>query len=671
MPGIRLQTGDELHRFTEHRKDIQGLRAIAVISVVVYHTGLALPGGFVGVDIFFVISGYVISRLIAIEFDSESGFSMSRFVIRRVKRLLPILFVVVSVTNLLLLRFFSPFGEVQQAAMTAKWSSIFSANIGLFLDDTYIALVDNPFRHLWSLAVEEQFYAIFPVLFLLFLRAEHASIRKGDFARRMLGLVIFASFALCAAMSLSSMATMQKLSFFSMPTRMWQFLIGAVVMLIERSFRFGPSKALRFLSISSCIGLGWSIFALREWTSFPGLWAVVPTVATACLILSSVKGSFLSSVLSLRPLTMIGDISYGWYLWHWPIFVIIKRQFGTSIVPILIATVASLVLSWATFMIIEDPLKRVSLTGRQSLAIVLSTTIVLLGFSSVVIRLADASQARALNPSNSIGQVRVVNGLAPRDNLLTSRKVCNEADRTIQEIIHECSNSVATIRPSVLLLGDSHAGAVGDGLFAAGEELGVKVTGFFGFGCPIADGFGVTTREICDSSIRFSMNLAHQLKPDLVVIANSYVTYLTGEQPADELFPGLTIDQIDSGLNENIHALVSALQRRVEELSAIGAHVVILEEVPFAIMPNTRTEKEMWVHNQLREAVSREIRSRFDGAVGVSVVDASMELCGLSPTCAVDREGRLQYWHKTHLNKYGSLRLTSFWVDVLASDSTR
>ena len=665
MPGIPLGIRDDPARHTKYRSDIQGLRAVAVISVVAYHSGMSFPGGFVGVDMFFVISGYVISRLIANEVLSDVGFSMRRFMVRRIKRLLPILFVVVTATIVLLTRFFSSFGEVQQATGTARWASGFAANIGLFLDDTYIALVDNPFRHLWSLAVEEQFYLVFPVLFVLYLRADQRSIRSSDIARRLLIAVSIASFALCVALSMSTSVTLQKFSFFSTPTRMWQFLIGVSVTLLERSVHIAPSWRLRFLSIASLLGIGWSLFALREWTNFPGLWAVVPTIATAGLIMSSVSGSFLNSALSVRPLILVGDVSYGWYLWHWPIIVIVRRQFGSGAIPSLSAVLGSLALSSISYVLIENPLRRRILGMRIAVALALSTSVLLFTVSSIVARTADETQARALSPQVSAESVRVVNGLAPRDTLLTSRKACHETDRTVEEIVQECSNSIGGTKPSVLLIGDSHAGAVSDGLLAAGEEMELKVTGFFGFGCPIADGFNATTKGICESYVPYSMNLAQQLKPDVVVIAHTYVTYLTGEQPADVVYPTVTSGQIPADLSDKSVTLVRALRERVIELSKLKMKVIVLAEVPFAVMPDTRTEQEMWAHNRIREIVTGDITTRLENVDGVTIVDASHALCGVSPTCAVDRDGRLQYWHKTHLNRHGSLRLTAFWIDAL------
>jgi peptidoglycan/LPS O-acetylase OafA/YrhL len=665
MPGIALQRGDDRLSLTSFRNDIQGLRAIAVLAVVLYHAGLSVPGGFVGVDMFFVISGFVISRLIMNEYLSSVGFSIRRFFVRRIKRLLPILFVVVLTTTLLLTTYFSSFGEVQQASISAQWASGFAANIGLLLDDTYIGLVDNPFRHLWSLAVEEQFYLVFPFLFIAYLRADRSSISASGWARRTFALLTIFSLGLCVAFSLSTSDMLQKVSFFSMPTRMWQFFAGVGVMLVERHVRITRTWRTTMVSISSVVGVGWSLWTLREWSSFPGFWAIVPTIATAGLIMTSLEGTKLNAVLSWKPLTLIGDVSYGWYLWHWPVVVVVHRQFGNGLAPSLVAITGSLSLSFVTYFLLENPIRRRSIGGRTAVVIALTTSLSMLVLASVVKNSANETQARALDPEVGSRTVQVVNGLAPRDTLLTSRKACNEADRTADEIVQLCSNNVSEGRPSVLLLGDSHAGAISDGLFAAGEKVGVRVTGFFGYGCPIASGFGVSTKEICESSVRFSMALASELKPDMIIIANSYVTYLTGEQPADLVVGDSQDVAIPANLIENSVVLINALESKVRELLVGTSKVVILHEVPFAIMPGTKTVSEMWAHNKIQDLVSAEIESRFADGDGVAVVDVATTLCGSSPTCAIDNDGVLQYWHKTHLNRHGSLRLTLFWVEKL------
>ena len=193
----------------------------------------------------------------------------------------------------------------------------------------------------------------------------------------------------------------------------------------------------------------------------------------------------------------------------------------------------------------------------------------------------------------------------------------------------------------------------------------------FRSGCPIADGFGLEHDGICASLLDFRMTLVRQLKPDVVVIANSYVTYLTGDEPADLIMGNSEDVEIPSKLRSNSIALVGALQSRVNEILSWGSRVIILEEVPFAVMPGTDSKNEMWAHNRIRGMVNDELRQLFSGNGDVDLVDASTALCGSSPTCALNRDGQLQYWHKTHLNRLGSLRLTSFWAGVFKAAVVR
>ena len=646
------------------RADIQGLRGIAVLVVLLYHAELGSPGGFVGVDMFFVISGYVISSLIYREVNSSSGFSLRTFYLRRAKRLLPILVLVTVVTLVSLTTFFSSFGEVQQATKVGQRSAIFSANIGLFLEDSYIGLIDNPFRHLWSLGVEEQYYILFPVLFIAFIQATKKSVRHESRAAVVFGSVATISFVFCVGFSHFGSDVLQRFAFFSMPTRMWQFMCGTLVFLLEKRVQ-RSGLAIGVTQIACLVGICWSVVGFGTLETFPGLWAALPTFATSGLILTSINKSMLKRFLSWRLLTILGDISYGLYLWHWPIIVIAHREFGRGVVPSVFAVVVSLLVSGLTYVAIENPMRRAQLRGVRPLLLVIASVVLVLTASEYVKQTARATEARALNPRLSDEDVRVVNGFGVRDTLLTRRKQCTEADRSVEEIVKYCSNSVNSRNSDVLLLGDSHAGAVSDGLFAAGDLLGLKVTGFFGYGCPLADTFNVTTHEICESSLRYSLNLVDQLQPRIVVVANSYVTYLTSEQPANDVFSDADLDFRSPGLGQTSAELVSQVVEKISQFRESGSKVLVLAEVPVAIMPGTKTEPEMRVHERIRGFVMDELAGAVKGNRGVTFVDASEALCGSSPTCALDRDGKLQYWHKTHLNRHGSLRLTGFWVERL------
>ncbi len=154
-------------RATRYRKDIQGLRGVAILLVLIYHSGVALPGGFVGVDVFFVVSGFVITQLLVEELELTGGIDLKNFYARRARRLLPALAIVTVATLIFSFLALSPFGAQQEVVATGAASSVFIANFYLLIQDTYSNLGSNPLRHMWSLAVEEQFYLVFPVVIFL------------------------------------------------------------------------------------------------------------------------------------------------------------------------------------------------------------------------------------------------------------------------------------------------------------------------------------------------------------------------------------------------------------------------------------------------------------------------------------------------------------------------
>jgi peptidoglycan/LPS O-acetylase OafA/YrhL len=647
------------------RSDIQGLRAIAVGAVVAYHLGLPISGGFVGVDVFFVISGFVISRLIMREADSSDGFSFKNFYGRRIKRILPI-FVVVTAATLIASRFLlSPFGEIQQISRTGTWAAFLAANEQLLREDTYLGLVSNPLRHLWSLAVEEQFYILFPVGFVAFLRLSRRSIRYEDRARFVMGMFVAISLVACISLSHSGNSFFQQIAFFSTFTRTWQFLVGVVAAVLVKQSRSTQPVARIFLASSSVVGLCWSFLSLNETGTYPGLWALLPTLSTAGILISSERGTLLWRMLSLKPLVLVGDISYGLYLWHWPVVVFVARQTELTWNVALIIGIFSILLSRLTYHFIERPFREFKIKFRWLSFLAIAASSILLLTSSLIGRYADSQVARAFSPKVPEDSQLVRFGLGVRDTKLNLVETCNDPTAAIENLLSDCSNGAISGKPGILVIGDSHAAAIGDGLFVAAQNLGVGAVGFFEYGCPFIDGYTVQRIEDCVLSIDRSIELIHQLKPKVVVIAQSYSAYLTLEQPATtRVSPNANI-AISADVSKEANRLVRSFELRLREILDGSRTVVILEEVPFAVMPGTRTADEFLSHMRLLEVVNGDLIGRFRGLKDVRLVNVNNVICPNDPPCALDEGGKLLYWHKTHLNRNGSLRLTRFWEDLI------
>lgn len=649
------------------RPDVQGLRGVAVVLVILYHVGFPVKGGFVGVDVFFVISGFVITRLIVAEVVSSKRFSFTRFYARRISRLVP-LYAVVTASVMIVAHFaLSPFGEVQDVVKTGVWSAGFAANFQLLLENSYVGLEANPLRHLWSLAVEEQFYVFFPAVLVALVKWRFRGIRGEERANMIFGGLLLASFLLCAYWSHFGSEFLQRASFFIAPTRAWQFLAGAGTALYLEKLINQKSRSLSFVAITSVVGLIWSSLVITEDAPFPGLWAVLPTLAAVGILCSSQPGSAIHRMLSLSPLRVIGELSYGLYLWHWPIVVFVVRR--TSLTPgiaILIVFV-SLLLAGLSYLAVEKPIREGFRVPQRALFVLGASLFVTLGVAILVGRDAGRTYSRAVSPGVPADAQMVRFGLGARDTRLNLVNTCNDPSASITDLQKDCSNHLNDGVNRVLILGDSHAAAIGDGLFMAGTQLGVEVIGYFEYGCPIIDGYTVQRIEDCEKSIQRSLELVGKLKPDVVVLAQSYTAYATFEQEATTVIdPDMDVP-VPATTSARISHLITDATVRIRQLVEFGTRVVVVREVPFAVMPGTDTAMEFKAHSRLLSLINQELDRKVMWIGNVLLLDLTDYICPVDPPCALDSDGRLLYWHKTHLNRRGSERLVPVWTKLLMS----
>ncbi|HLB08469.1 MAG TPA: acyltransferase, partial [Gemmatimonadaceae bacterium] len=346
-------------RATEaYRPDVDGLRAVAVLSVIFFHLSKPLlPGGFLGVDIFFVISGYLITRNI-LQGVELGTFSILEFYRRRIKRIAPVMLVVVAFTLIA-----SQLLQLPEDARTTAKSAVFSlaslANVYFwkFQDTSYFAIDSSqiPLLHLWSLGVEEQFYLIWPALLLVTYRATRA--------RRFFG----AAAAVAAASFLMGDLLYDRAPsfvYYMLPTRAGELLMGALVAIavVRQVERRIASAAIPAIATIGAVVLVASFFLINEQQPFPGWRAVPPTAATALLILAGhCRDNAWSRVLAWRPLVWVGLISYSAYLWHWPLLSLYRYGYGEpSIIAGGVIFVSTLALAWLTFRFVEQPTRRSS-----------------------------------------------------------------------------------------------------------------------------------------------------------------------------------------------------------------------------------------------------------------------------------------------------------------------
>jgi peptidoglycan/LPS O-acetylase OafA/YrhL len=353
VPAIRQSPSGS---WLAYRPDVDGLRAIAVCSVIVYHLWpVALPGGFIGVDIFFVISGYLISLQIYRQTLSDR-FSIADFYRRRVKRIAPAMLTVLAVTVLAAEVLLRP-ADSEAVSRSGLWTLVSLANVYFWLheDSSYFAAATDelPLLHYWSLGVEEQFYLIWPLILLL-VGKRIVSSRFGW----ALGIVIVASFLFGQYF----FSTDSGFVYYMLPARAGELMLGAVAaraVILPGSRPAGDRLASLAASMALIVLIG-SLFLVSNDRVFPGFQAIPPTLATAILLLSGhVRHTAVRRLLQIRPLVLIGLISYSAYLWHWPILAFL-RYGGVAITPVVGAAViaATGLLATISYKLIETPFRR-------------------------------------------------------------------------------------------------------------------------------------------------------------------------------------------------------------------------------------------------------------------------------------------------------------------------
>lgn len=360
----------------KYRPEIDGLRAVAVLAVIIYHANLIfqgkniLSGGFIGVDVFFVISGYLITSIILKE-TSQGTFRLRNFYIRRVRRILPILFTVMLASLTFAWLYMMP-DEVKEYAGSVLSSLSFVSNIYFWQEDSYWAVESKlkPFLHTWSLSVEEQFYIFYPVIILLLLKY----VPKHMFAVLVAGF--FSSLILAHLGSIHFSSA----SFYLLPMRGWELLAGGILAKLEldRSRENPPLLDLIMPKIAMVLILG-SFFLFDNETRHPSLLTLFPVIGSMLLIWFCNKGELITKILSSRAFVGVGLLSYGLYIWHYPIFAFAQIKDSNPSLPDQISwIVISFILATFTYFTIEKPGRNFGIISTRKLILCLAAALTLI-----------------------------------------------------------------------------------------------------------------------------------------------------------------------------------------------------------------------------------------------------------------------------------------------------
>jgi peptidoglycan/LPS O-acetylase OafA/YrhL len=494
--------------------DIQGLRAVAVFGVMIFHAGIGLPGGFAGVDIFFVISGFVISEMLQREFSRNGRIDFRRFYARRFRRLVPALSVVV--VFVLGMSFLLQSPESQQVtAKTALGANTATANFVIqIVTGQYFAATaeSNPLLHTWSLSVEEQFYFVFPLVLV-------GGMLLAQRRRRPALIVVPVAILLLASVGLTAVSlwgptfpgSSIALGFYSPVTRSWEFSFGVLLALSMPALRkwlVGAHTAL-ILAIIGAAGVLSTFAFLNSTVSWPGPLTLVPVMGVSLLILSGqLRPNFVRRFLATPVMTAIGDRSYSLYLWHWPFIVFAALLWPDDPWILVISVVASVIPALLSFHFVEQPI-RLRAPGRLRQSVVFVTVALVV-------------------PAVGAGLILSEFGLAQVGPLKHAAHIQGCTDTDFDPT--RCTWQVSDAKGSVLLVGDSQADSYSDAVIQAAQGLGLNVTISSMSGCPFVLARSVAhVDEACGAWQKRMLAFATENGPLVVLIANRAAAYVHPE----------------------------------------------------------------------------------------------------------------------------------------------
>jgi peptidoglycan/LPS O-acetylase OafA/YrhL len=641
---------------TAFRPDVEGLRGVAILLVVAYHAQVpGFPGGYVGVDLFFVLSGYLITRLLVTEFGHRGRIDFLHFYARRIRRLLPAAVLVVVATLLIGLLVYPPADQLRLAA-SALATVLYVSNIH-FADRATDYLADeeaNPLLHTWSLAVEEQFYLLWPAI----IAAALIAARRRPGSRRLVWTVA----AIGAGSFLLSVwltEVVRPWAFFLLPTRAWEFALGALASLLPIADR---------LEVRWVRGLAWTGLALvlgaavgfGPETGFPGAAALIPTAGTACLLVAgatTVRGGPFP-LLEHPAMQWLGRLSYAWYLWHWPLLAFARDLpllDGPTV--FLALSVVALGLAAVTHRLVENPVRRSPwLQARPRLALAMALLLTTAGVSAAVL-----TRAFGERESSSPSQVAYSEARA------RPRPYTDGCHLSLFEVTPRlCTYGDTTSPATVVLFGDSHATHWFPALESAAWARRFRLVSMSKSACPAAS-VRLANEQLgrgyveCDRWRERALRQIVALRPAVVVIS-SFSAYLALPGERNPWRVGLATWKV-------------GLQRTVARLDAAGIRVVVLSDVPRAPynIPSclARAAWNPFLYRDdcdfPRASERIELAHKMDLEVATlvpstRVLDLTDVICP-TETCDPEEDGMVRYRDSHHL----TTRYSASLADILAS----
>jgi len=654
-----------------YRRDIDGLRAVAIIPVVLYHAGIpGFSGGFVGVDVFFVISGFLMASLISGEI-ARGEFSLIRFYERRIRRIFPALFAALAASFIAAWWLLMP-AEFAYFARSLKAAALFTSNIQFEKESGYfdIGAQMKPLLHTWSLAVEEQFYILFPLLLLIINR----------FARRHAIFLLAGLLAVSFAASTWMLFRSQADAFYLLQFRAWELLLGALF-----AFKTIPVPRQPIvrtgLAFSGLLLIAAAIFGFSDQTLFPGPAALLPCMGAGLIIHARDEIGPASRILRSKAMVGVGLISYSLYLWHWPIIVFSRELSGKELsLPqgalIVLASLVFAVLSWR---FVEQPFRGHSTrVKRWSLFAGAAAVMV------AAVGLGDYIAHHSGLPGRLPADVQKVYAATYDESRFGVPPCFAESAKTGPSVTDIHAGKLCPLgaensgKPSFVVWGDSHSGAMAPAIDAAARQAGMQ--GLFAghSSCPPLPGVKLTPRgdtERCGAFNSAVRDLVTSQHIPLVFLVAYWPKYVHDAEMPNE---GPYFDaSVPPPLEDRSASVVQTLDGLLADLTKEGTKVVLVSDVPEmghympeaiakAMMRGTSTEvAPPFDYIEKRQALSHAILSRLAAKYGDTIVDPLPSICN-NGRCDAVRNGLPLYKDADHLTATFATTLSPLYLPVLS-----
>ena len=647
----------------KHQRFIDGLRAVAVVPVILFHFNLAhVTGGYVGVDVFFVISGFLITGLI-FEQVKAGRFSIIHFYERRARRILPALFVTCLISTALALLLYMP-NDFIQFSRSLEGIAIFSSNfifarwIGYFSDFSST----RPLLHTWSLAVEEQFYLLFPLLLMVLNKHFKEKIHT-------VRIMIYAPFLLSLVMSIAFIASNPDRTFYLLHTRAWELLAGSILALHLKDVRLSRPAAEAMSAAGAAILL-LCFFIYDRNTVFPGIAALPPCIAAVFLLWPNINHeTFLKRFLSGAPCVGTGLISYGLYLYHWPVIVFTRYYFDRdpSTVEALGLISLTFILATLSYFIIEQPVRAGRILKRKALFSLSGAGLLAFG----LIGLAGLhTSGFPLRFNSDVLQYAITKDDPDHNKVDCSTQLSPQLDKE-----RICKfGALEKSPPDFLLWGDSHAAALQAAVVAQAAKNNIAGWAITRSGCP-----ALTGAERADNFVTYScpaisaaaLDVVKRNKIRNVLLVTRWDMYALGwEKGSVETVrePFISFISKEGKFLTRQDAFAAAFKETVEKLDALGVNVWVVKQVPpqlvdvpsalaKAIYLGRDPEKLKRSYDSIasRRGVIENVFNDTAKTYPLHLIDPMNKFCTQRGGCLLTYKGRALYMDNSHLSSYGAL----------------